>query len=262
MIAIVLAAGRGSRLMPLTADRPKCMVPLTGRPLLHHLLRSLRSVGIEDIVVVSGYRADRIDAPDCEVVVNRDYLTTNMVTSLFCASPWMSGDADVLVCYGDSVFEPRVIRAVLAETEGSVVVASDDCWHALWARRMPDPLADAETFRVTPEGFLLELGRKPQSMEQVQGQYMGLFKIHRRALPAMNQLYAGLDRNVRYEGRSFDGMFMTAFLQILVDRGWPIKVARTRGGWLEVDSVDDLQFYERCAATGELDAICRLNVPE
>lgn len=262
MRVIVLAAGQGSRLMPLTADRPKCMVVLDGRPLLHHLLRSLRSVGLEDIVVVAGYRADRIDAPGCQLVVNPNYMTTNMVTSLFCASPWMSGDTDVLVCYADTVFEPRVIRTVVEEAEGDLVVASDDCWQALWSRRMPDPLVDAETFRASPDGYLLELGRKPRSIEEVQGQYMGLFKIRRHALPALHECYAGLDREGRYEGRSFDGMFMTALLQLLVDLGWPVKVARTCGGWLEVDSIEDIQFYERCAKIGELDAICELGAPD
>jgi choline kinase len=238
------------------------MVPLAGYSLLSHLLRSLNQVGIDDVVVVAGYQAERIEAPNCRIIVNHDYLATNMVASMFCASSWMSGETDVLICYADTVFEPRVIRAVLLESEGDVVVASDDCWHELWARRMPDPLADAETFCATPAGFLLEVGRKPQSIEQVQGQYMGLFKVRHSALPALHRVYASLDRDICYEGRRFDEMFMTCFLQILVDRGWPIKVVRTCGGWLEVDSVSDLRFYEQCAATGTLDSICRLDTSE
>ena len=258
MRAIVLAAGQGSRLMPLTADRPKCMVNLLGRPLLAYLLDSLNQAGVDDVVVVTGYLADRIDAPGCCLVKNPDYMKTNMVTSLFQASPWMNGDSDVLVCYSDTIFEPRVIRAVIAETEGDIVVSSDECWHDLWSRRMSDPLSDAETFRVSPSRNLMEVGRKPGTIEEIQGQYMGLIKIRRQAHAELRRTYAGLDRGATYEGRSFDQMFMTAFIQLLIDRGWPVKVAPTCNGWLEVDSISDLRYYEQCAVDGTLDSICNL----
>ena len=120
MRAIVLAAGQGIRLLPLTADRPKCMVPLAGRPLLHHLLDSLRAAGIEDIVVVAGYRAERLDAPGCRIVLNPAYADTNMVGTLFAASECMDDGADLLVSYADTVFEPRVIRAVLDQGAGDL----------------------------------------------------------------------------------------------------------------------------------------------
>ncbi|MBK1652709.1 sugar phosphate nucleotidyltransferase [Halorhodospira halochloris] len=58
MRAIILAAGQGTRLRPLTDDRPKCMVELEGKPLLEHQLEVLRGAGIEDIHVVGGYRAE------------------------------------------------------------------------------------------------------------------------------------------------------------------------------------------------------------
>lgn len=245
--------------MPLTADRPKCMVSLLGRPLLAYLLGSLKKAGVDDVLIVTGYRADQVVAPGCRFVRNPDYMKTNMVASLFHASAYLNGDDDVLVCYSDTIFEPRVISAVIAETDGDIVVGSDECWYQLWSQRMADPLADAETFRVSPSGNLLEVGRRPRAIEEIQGQYMGLIKIRRRAILELQRIYAGLDRDLAYEGRSFDQMFMTAFIQLLIDRGWPVKVAPTCGGWLEVDSLSDLRYYEQCAADGTLSSFCNLD---
>ena len=258
MRAIVLAAGQGIRLLPLTADRPKCMVPLAGRPLLHHLLDSLRAAGIEDIVVVAGYRAERLDAPGCRIVLNPAYADTNMVGTLFAASECMDDGADLLVSYADTVFEPRVIRAVLDQGAGDLVVASDDAWRGLWSRRMPDPLRDAESFRLDPDGRIRELGRVPGSYRDIQGQYMGIFKVHGKRIGDFKCFYDNLDRSATYDGKPFQRMFMTSLLQALIDAGWRAQAARTSGGWLEVDSIEDLRLYEGLAQRGDLDALCRL----
>ena len=85
MKAIILAAGEGKRLKPYTDSRPKCMVPLAGRPLLHWQLDVLRSAGIKDIVIVGGYRAEALKACGASVVTNPRYDSTNMVGTLFCA---------------------------------------------------------------------------------------------------------------------------------------------------------------------------------
>src|SRR4051794_39000830 len=113
MQTLILAAGRGSRLRPLTDDRPKCMVELGGIPLLHRQLTALRSVGVGDVTVVAGYRADAIRAEDVSVIVNSRHDVTNMVATLLCAKKVLTSGADVLVSYGDIVCEPRVIKLVV-----------------------------------------------------------------------------------------------------------------------------------------------------
>ena len=114
MRAVVLAAGEGTRLRPLTADRPKCLVELGGRSLLERQIAVLRAAGISDITVVGGYRADQLRGQTWQVVRNEDYATTNMVATLFCARDTWSSDTDLVVCYGDIVYEQRVLRTLLA----------------------------------------------------------------------------------------------------------------------------------------------------
>jgi len=256
--AIILAAGQGTRLRPLTEERPKCLVELLGRSLLERQLEVLASRGIDDVVVVAGYRAERIEALGVPVVRNPDFASTNMVATLFCAADRLVGDADVLVAYGDLVYEARVIDALL-ECRAPVALAVDTQWRRYWELRFADPLSDAETLRLDSRGRVLELGRKPSGYHEIQGQYMGLIQFRADHAVRLSEVYARMDRRVPYDGQDFANMFMTSFLQHLIDLGWLVQSVPSRNGWLEVDSVSDLERYEAAAAAGQLDRFCRLS---
>ena len=85
MKAIILAAGPGSRLRPLTNSLPKCMLPIKGKPILQNILDLFRANGVADITVVTGHQGDKITDPNISRVVNRDYLNNNILHSMMCA---------------------------------------------------------------------------------------------------------------------------------------------------------------------------------
>lgn len=88
--AVILAAGRGSRLNHLTRDRPKPLVILEGKTLLEWQIASLRAAGVSDIAVVRGYRGEMIDFPGLAYLQNAEWTRTNMVHSLRCADEWLT----------------------------------------------------------------------------------------------------------------------------------------------------------------------------
>lgn len=250
MKLLVLCAGQGSRLRPYTDTVPKCMVPYRGRPLLHYTLANAREVGIEDVVIFSGYKAEAIKAQGASFVLNSRYESTNMVYTLFCGENHL--DDDILISYGDIVYTPEVLRSMV-EAPNSFSVAVDTEWRQLWNLRMEDPLEDAESLKLDESGNVIELGKKPLSVQEIQGQYIGLIKIRKELLPHISQFYHSLDRNRLYDGRSFDGMFMTSFIQLLIDSGMPVTAVKIRGGWFEIDTPSDLSL--------DYSAVCR-SVPE
>lgn len=249
--AIILAAGTGSRLRPLTDTRPKCLIPLLGRPLLDRQLDVLRGAGVDDIYLVGGYLEQMLAREGVRKFINTDYERTNMVYSLMRARALFDGSADILVCYGDIVYEPRVLQAVLNGGH-SVSVAVDRGWLDLWKVRMEDPLADAETLKIATSGRISELGRKPRGLTDIQGQYIGLLKIGKGTQLRILDIYDGLDPDGLYDGRDRANMFMTSFVQLMIDRGLDVGPAWVDHGWLEVDSLDDLRAYEALDARGEL----------
>ncbi len=256
MRAVVLAAGEGTRLRPLTDDRPKCLVELAGRPLLAWQLDALQRAGVDDVTIVTGYRADQITLGSRRVQ-NPRFDVTNMVASLMCARAVFDGADDVLIAYGDIVYEPRLVEALVAG-DGEVTVVIDRAWRRLWELRMADPLSDAETLRIDENGRLLELGRKPTSYADIEGQYVGLIRVSADAAAGWPRRFDELDPAGPYEGRDRDHMFMTAFLQLLIDDAVPVHAAEVDGGWIEVDTLEDLQVYEALHESGGLDGYVRL----
>jgi len=248
---IILCAGQGTRLRPLTDHVPKCMVELLGKPLLRHQMDTLSQCGATDVSLVTGYAAPSLAGWGTRHFHNGDFATTNMVVSLFAARALFDGVDDLIVAYSDIVYEPRVLDA-LARAPGPLATVIDRNWLDLWSTRMADPLADAETLRLNADGTLREIGLKPQSLDDIEGQYIGLTKISAEAQRGVLAHYDGLARDGSYDGRGFDQMFMTSFLTGLMAAGFPIHAAMTDSGWLEVDTVEDLSNYEAMHKRGDL----------
>ena len=243
MRALILAAGQGTRLRPLTNDRPKCMVELAGKPLLRHQVDAMRHEGIDDIHVVGGYLVDRLDAADLTVHVNPDYATTNMVYTMFNARDVFDGTQDVIICYGDIVFRPAVLRALLA-CDGALCLTADRDWLKYWSARMDDPLSDAETFRMDADGNVVELGNRPDGLDTVQAQYMGLFKVSADRAAAFLAAWDTMQSAIDASAETVNNIYMTAFIQGLIDAGWTVPAVLVNNGWMEVDAASDLELVD------------------
>ena len=241
MKIIVLAAGEGSRLRPLTNEVPKCMVKVNGKSIIDYQLDCCKQLGLDDIVIVKGYLSEVLQRENVSFIVNERYDETNMVYSLFCAEEHM--DDDIIIVYGDIVFRPEILKKLVDASDPFAATVDLD-WFKFWSARMEDPLADAETLKLDDQGFIKELGKKPQSLKDIEGQYMGLIKMKKEILPDVKSFYHNLDKSQTYDGKSFDNMFMTSFLQLLIDNGMPLKAVTINGGWIEVDEASDIPFFD------------------
>ncbi|MBM3524754.1 MAG: phosphocholine cytidylyltransferase family protein [Alphaproteobacteria bacterium] len=249
MRAIILAAGRGSRMGSLTEARPKCLTRLAGRRLLDMQCEALTDAGATEIAVVTGYRAELLAQPDLTCFHNPRWETTNMVASLACAGSWLRS-GPCIVSYADIFYAPETVRR-LSATSTSIAIAYDPDWLASWAGRFADPLSDAETFRLDGTR-VVEIGLKPRAVSEVEGQYMGLLRFTPDGWQAAEGLVASLPMPQR------DRLDMTSLLRGLIGRGVAIEAVPTAPGWGEIDSPTDLDFYERAIADGRLEIASRL----
>ena len=250
--AIILAAGEGNRLRPHTEDRPKAFVPLAGKPLLEWQLEVLARVGISDITIATGYRADQLESYGTRRVHNPRFDSTNMVVSLIAAREQLLSGEDLLIAYGDIIYQPNIVKALLAD-EADVSITIDLGWQSLWAMRMEDPLEDAETLRLDDDGNVIELGNPPKSLDEIEGQYMGLIRVSASGAEKMVAAIDAIDPETRFGGRTPDAMYMTDLLQHLIDSGIAVHAVPVEGGWLEVDTVEDLERFEDLHTRGLLD---------
>ena len=129
--ALILAAGLGTRLAPLTNDRPKSLVPVNGKPILLKQIENLYENGIDDITIISGYKADYLENmvkilyPNITIVESVDYATTNNMYSAYLGIKHMYPDGKIkpfLMMNADVFFDSSVIAALIKDTRDNLIV--------------------------------------------------------------------------------------------------------------------------------------------
>ena len=244
MRGIILAAGRGSRMGQLTDDKPKCLTEIAGHTLLSLQRAALRDAGVEHVGIVAGYRREMLTDHGLELLLNERWAESNMVVSLTCASSWLR-TSPCLVSYADIFYSAAIARR-LVENADDIAVTFDPAWNELWSGRFEDPLSDAETFKISNDGWITEIGRKPTAIEEIQGQYMGLLRFTPQGWKETEDYLATLPTD------SVDRLDMTTLLMRLIESGIRIRGVAIAGDWGEVDSGSDLAFYEAKIRAGAL----------
>ena len=244
MKAIILAAGKGKRMGSETDNKHKCMVEFKGKAIIDYTLETFKGCGIDNIIIVNGYKKDILETylenKNIKYITNKDFDRTNMVYSLFCAEPLMNDD--LIVSYSDIIFNNQILLKLI-DDKNDFVVTVDKNWLELWKLRMEDPLSDAETLKITHDNFITDLGKTPNSYHEIQGQYIGLIKISKNIIKLIKEFYHSLDKKILYDGQTFDEMYMTSFIQLIIDNVLPVKANIINGGWLEFDTKNDLEVY-------------------
>ena len=246
MNAIILAAGRGSRLMPYTKTLPKCLTELSQKPLLHWQIEALQSSGINNITIVIGYLGNQIKKATQRYanilwVNNPNWAETNMVESLMCAQSYFCND--FIVSYSDIIYQLSVLEALTA-TDSDILVAVDTGWANYWSSRFDDPLSDAESLRMSSAGNIIEIGNKVSVLDEAQAQYIGLMRfkgVGVNTLVVAHQELENVDRNwMKY--RKIKQAYMTDLLMEIILRGYTVSAVKIFRSWLEIDTPHDLQL--------------------
>jgi len=238
MKAIILAAGRGSRMKNLTDERPKCFVELNGKKLIEWQLEAIRAAGIHEITVVTGYKREMLAHFGLSEFNNPRWAETNMVSSLACADTWLR-ESPCIVSYSDIFYDSEAVTLLMKSTS-PLAVTYDPNWLSLWEKRFGDPLLDAETFRMDDKGFLVEIGQKPKIVDEIEGQYMGLLRFSPEGWREIVRIRKELAL------KETDEMHMTGALQKVIDaNNLSISAIPYYGEWGEIDSAQDLSVYQK-----------------
>lgn len=171
--AVILAAGRGSRLGALTDGAPKCLAVVGGRALIEHQLDALAAAGVEDVTIVTGYRSGdvrRVVGPRARYVHNAEWSTTNSLYSLWLAGDQIGDDVIVLNC--DVLFHPDALARVIDAGPNRFVI---DRHGGLGAEEM----------HVSLEGPRLVSMSKQIPLDRVDGENVGMVRLSHQTLAAV-----------------------------------------------------------------------------
>lgn len=238
---ILLVAGEGKRLRPFTLDRPKCMVEVDGISLIDRQISVLNSEGLDNILLIGGYKSEMLKKDGMKLKINPRYYETNMVWTLFSAEEELDGD--VIVSYGDIVYSRKILQALL-NSKADIAVTIDENWENYWRTRIEDPLQDAETLKLQKNGSISEIGQKPKELSEIEGQYMGLMKFSSKGVRKLKKVFHNSIRNESALKGSLENAYMTDLLQALIDSNEVITAVMIKDEWVEVDTVEDLILEE------------------
>ena len=130
---LILAAGRGSRLGINTIDKPKCMNTINGKRLIDYQIESMRSAGIEDIIIVTGYMSNQFSNLDCTLIHNELWDKGEMIDSMMKAEAAISKD-EIVISYADIFYETQAIKNIL-DIKENITLLYDVNWKKAWEMR-------------------------------------------------------------------------------------------------------------------------------
>ncbi|HOP98816.1 MAG TPA: phosphoenolpyruvate mutase [Verrucomicrobiota bacterium] len=233
--AIILAASQGSELGELTRARPKAMLQVNGRPLLHKLVAQFQSERIKDIVVVRGFGREEVNVPGAQFVDNEEFEGTAELLSLSKAVSALEGP--VVISFGDILFRRYILQSLLADP-GDITIVVDAAWQQ---RRREQNYVDY--IKAThpysaryheEEPALVDIGSHLRH-EEVNGEWIGLLKATPRGAEQIRSALDVLRAKPGFARMRFNELFLE-----LLARGETIRVLYITGHWLDVDNLEDL----------------------
>lgn len=235
MKAIILSAGQGRRLMPLTANTPKCCLMLAGKTLLEHQVESLKANGIDEIVVVTGFGhrmvdqvVNKIRGISVRTLYNPFYALSDNLGTSWVARHEMKGP--FLLVNGDTLFEPSILARLLSgETAYPITLATDHKGQY-----------DDDDMKIIADGKQLKRVGKKLNMEAVNGESIGMMVFNQTGADAfvnkVETLMAGTGGLVRWYLSAIDELAVAGLVGINSING---------SGWCEVDDHSDLAHAEK-----------------
>ena len=227
--AVILAAGMGTRLRPVTNKLPKCIIPIKGRPILYWQLRALEAVGVDDILLVLGYKKALVERflakggnPSVTILENVDFATTNNIYSLYLARDELRS-RPFLLLNGDVYCDPALYRKVLSARKDSIVPYDSTFF-------------DLEELKLKiSSGRAAEILPKRTGKGACAGSTMGMFRLGQRA---SSVIFRELDRTMASTDERqhwFEHVLNTVLRKVRFE---PLDIAGFK--WVEIDTKDDI----------------------
>jgi len=229
MKAVILCAGRGIRLLPLTQDTPKCLLKFGSKTLLEYTIENFKYAGIEEILLVTGFKEEDIlelvkrrGYSHINFITNHNYLTTNTAYSLNLALKHMEND--FILINGDVLFDRTIFTDLLRHPQKNCVVVDNSI-----------DLRTEEVKVITTNGRISQIG-KDLDPAKCSGEAIGINKISGETISALSQEFDVLEQKGELKH------FFEKGFDLLAHKAVNIGILQTKKLWTEIDTLDDFNY--------------------
>jgi len=246
MKAIILAAGRGSRMCKLTQNIPKPLINVNGKSIIERQLSNLKQNGILDIIIVTGPHHEKFNFKNVVYVNNLDYKKHDTLGSLMTARDYMNDE--IITTYADQIFEEKILKS-MTEFTGDIGIAVDLDWEKNYVNRDQHPKSEAENVLINGNE-ILELRKNISECKENEkiGECLGLMKFSRKASKVFLDKYSELE--ISHQGKfhnapSLEKAFISDMIQELIDSEINVEPIYVSGKWCEIDTPQDLEIARK-----------------
>jgi choline kinase len=257
---IIIAAGMGQRLSPLTDDRPKTTLPVFGKPIIDHVIDTFDEFNINQKAIITGYCADKLSHYKADFFHNDEFRTNNILHSLMKAKDFLQKSYElgkgVVISYSDIYFKPNVLDELLkTPSSNKVTIVLDHEWEKLYFNRDDNPINQGEMAEHDGEKIVAIGKGIPAKEELKRTEFIGLLKLSAEGIKIWLDVFHDLNQKLDTEepfqrAKHWRQSYLTDFLQELVNRGHRVDFAKINNDWLEFDTLGD---YERVQQYETLD---------
>ncbi|MFC1862143.1 NTP transferase domain-containing protein [Chloroflexota bacterium] len=237
--AIIIAAGMSARLMELTDDKPKCMLDIGGRTIMQRQIETFNQCGIDEIIVIRGYKKEAINYTGVKYVYNQNYRRNNILESLMYAENDI--DSEFITTYSDILFKRSVVEKLL-KSKADISIVVDTGWESHYKNRFHHPIEEAEKV-ILRNNKVVEIG-KAINPNEAYGEFIGLAKFSKTGAGKLRTNYKRVvtqfgDRQF-HTASSVEKAYLTDMFQELIDQGCAISNIDINGQWMEIDTIEDI----------------------
>ena len=247
MNAIILAAGMGIRLLPDTENIPKGMIKLFDKSIIEMQIDIFKKCGIDDISIVTGYLAEKINFQPINYFKNENFSTTAGNESLYCAKQKLN---DTIICYADLIFDISIIKKMI-DFNGDVGIAVESDWKSRYVDRTLHPISEADNVLFNESGKIIELRKNIQKPNSNIGEFLGVMRLSSKGsnlflkrFSELKQSHAGTFHN----SPSLKQSILPDMIQELIDLGINVEPVMISEKWCEIDTLQDLDFARKVFA--------------
>ena len=234
----------GIRLLPETKNVPKGMVKLFDKGLIEMQIDIFKKCGIDDISIVTGYLAKKINFQSINYFKNENFSTTAGNESLFCAKEKLN---DTIICYADLIFDISIIKKMI-DFNGDVGIAVESDWKSRYVDRALHPISEADNVLFDESGKIIELRKNIQKPNSNVGEFLGVMRLSSEGSSLFLKRFSELKES--YVG-TFHGSpslrqsILPDMIQELIDLGINVEPIMISENWCEVDTPQDLDFARK-----------------
>ncbi len=225
MQAIIMAAGKGSRLGDLTGGKPKSFVEIQGKKLIEYNLKLLEKYHIDEIIIVTGYQSEAFEALSADrknvrLVFNPFYEMVNVLGSFYMGMEMLHDD--FIYLHADTLCEP-IIFEKLVRLDADIVLPVDY------------KICDDEAMKIRSENGKIVQITKQMPSDEGEGEFIGMAAFRKEVLPALKEAAKQLMKE-----KAFSVYFESAIQRLIEEEDFCIKTVPTEGAfWAEIDFIED-----------------------